>query len=81
MREHSELISLFGRAEVERASARRDELRSWVAADVNRRLAVIRAMQGLQEAISLHPHKAVRFCQKLDPNVRGIILLDFMDLD
>ena len=79
MRQHSELIGLFGRTEVERVSAHCGELRDWVAANVDHRLAVIRAMQGLEEAIAVHPHNAVQFCQGLEPNVKGVILLDLLE--
>jgi hypothetical protein len=80
MRQHSELISLFGRAEVERASVRCDELNQWINSDLSHRFEVIRAMQGLQEAIAIHPHNAVSYCRGLEPNVRGAILLDLLEL-
>jgi hypothetical protein len=80
MRQHSELISLFGRAEVEKASVRCDELNQWVNSDLAHRFEVIRAMQALQEAIAVHPHKAVSYCRSLEPNVRGIIILDLLRL-
>jgi hypothetical protein len=79
MRQYSELISLFGRAEVERASLYCGELRAWVFANVNHRLAVIKSMQELREVIAIHPHKAVSYCRGLDPNVRGLIILDLLE--
>lgn len=79
MREQSELISLFGRAEVDRASVHCGEIRAWVSADVGHRVKLIRAMRELREAIARHPHQAVDYCQRLDPNLKGLIILELLE--
>jgi hypothetical protein len=73
MREHSELISLFGRAEVERASVRRDELNQWINSDLAHRFEVIRAQQELMEVIHNVP-EAVQVCQLMPENVRHYVI-------
>lgn len=73
MRQHSELISLFGRAEVERAFVRCGELQSWVNSDLSHRFEVIRAQQELMEMIHNVP-EAVKVCELMPENVRHYII-------
>lgn len=79
MREHSELISLFGRAEVERASARCDELSQWVNSDLAHRFEVIRAQQALMEVIH-DPPEAVKVCQRMSENIRHYLINQLLEL-
>lgn len=76
MRQHSELISLFGRAEIERASARCGELQSWVNSDLAHRFEVIRAQQTLMEVIHNVP-EAVKVCELMPENVRHYVINQF----
>jgi hypothetical protein len=73
MRQHSELVSLFGRAEVERASARCDELNQWINSDLTHRFEVIRAQQKLMTVIH-NPPEAVNVCQSMPENVRDYLI-------
>ncbi len=73
MRQHSELISLFGRAEVEKASLRSIEVNQWVNSDLNHRFAVITAQQSLMAAIA-DPLEAVKVCKSMPENVRHYLI-------
>jgi hypothetical protein len=73
MRQNSELISLFGRAEVERASARRDELNQWIKSDLSHRFEIIKAQQNLMAVIH-DPLEAVKVCKLMPDNVRHYLI-------
>jgi hypothetical protein len=73
MRQHSELISLFGRAEVERAFARCGELNQWVNSDLAHRFEVIRAQQELMGVIHNVP-EAVKVCELMPENVKHYVI-------
>jgi hypothetical protein len=79
MRQHSELISLFGRAEVERAYARRGELTQWVNSDLAHRFEVIRAQQELMDVIH-DPPKAVKVCESMPENVRHYVIINLVKI-
>jgi hypothetical protein len=73
MRQYSELVSLFGRAEVERAYARCGELNQWVNSDLAHRFEVIKAQQELMAVIH-DPPEAVKLCELMPDNVRHYII-------
>jgi hypothetical protein len=74
MRQYSELISLFGRAEVERASARCGEVNQWIDSDLSHRFEVIRAQQALMGVIHNVP-EAVKVCESMPENVRHYVII------
>lgn len=73
MRQHSELVSLFGRVEVEKAFIRSGELDQWVNSDLAHRFEVIKAQQQLMAVIHNVPD-AVKVCQLMPDNVRHYLI-------
>lgn len=79
MRQYSELISLFGRAEVERASARCGEVNQWIDSDLSHRFEVIRAQQELMAVIH-DPPEAVKVCQIMPENIRHCLIVNLIKI-
>lgn len=77
MRDRAELNSLFGRAAVENAIARRSLLVQWEWASSANKIEVIKVIQDLEEIIHDVP-RAIAYCQGLDDRVRDCVILSLL---